>query len=441
MTIIGELAAFVCESSAARLPPNERELLTRHAADAVIAGIAGARAPEAAHLRALARGAPGIDAVAGAAAVIRHTEVDDIHLESCTTPSSVAVPVALLLALESGRFDPDIVAGAIRAGTDLMVRLGLAIDGPAALPRGVWPSAIGAPLCAAAVAARIRGLSQAQTENALSLALMMSAGRTGRFQGALSGRWVVFAAAVGDGLRAAHAARLGFCGDAALLDGAWFQNAQGMAFDTAKLMDGLHRGSVYPALSMKPFCTARQALGATQAMMELLDEGLDPDSVESISVRVPLSHAGMISQAVDPASRATGFVSAGFQMGLAAYRRDHLWDLDRAAVMSDARVLDFARKTRVAGDAELQREFPKRWPASIEVTASGHTLRRTVMTPKGDPSVPLDTAALADKARRLLEPLTGAEEAARLIGIARDGFRDAAACKSLCGTFAGMMGL
>ena len=41
------------------------------------------------------------------AAIIRHTEIDDIHTRSCTTPSSVTVPTALALARERGMFDAE----------------------------------------------------------------------------------------------------------------------------------------------------------------------------------------------------------------------------------------------------------------------------------------------------------------------------------------------
>ena len=292
-------------------PQKDRDQLRRHVGDAALAGIAGARTSEADHLRALDRKAKGFEAIAIAASIIRHTEIDDIHLESCTTPSSVTVPVALMLAREAGISDVDRIASAIWAGTDLIVRLGVAINGPTVLYRGVWPTAIGAPLGAAAVAARIWGLDRATTENALSIALMMTAGRTGRFKGALSGRWVLFIGAIAEGLRAAHSARLGFGGDPSLLDGPWMQQAQGIETDVSKLTDGLGETSVFPLLGMKPFCTARQALGATQAMIELVDEGLDPATIDSVKVRVPNAYQAMISAPIDPSSRSTGRWASG----------------------------------------------------------------------------------------------------------------------------------
>ena len=435
MSVIPQLARFVREASLARLPVDEQAMARRHVADCAMAGVAGARTHEAAAFRGLGAGG-GDNAIAVAATIVRHSEVDDIHLPSCTTPSSVAVPVALMLAAEQGEHDPARVADAIWVGTELVTRLGVAIDGANALYRGVWPTCVSAPLGVAAVAARLWGLDQTTTEHALSLSLMLMGGRTGRFQGSLSGRWVLFMSAIGEGMRAARAARAGFCGDPTLLDGAWLEKAQGMPADTAKLLDGLGATSIYPVLSMKPFCTARQALGPTDAFMALLDEGLDPRAVDSVVVRVPQTYVGMISQPVDPANRLSGFVNAGFQMGLAAFRRDHLWDLDRSTVMNDADTLALAARVNVVADPALQAEYPRRWPAIIEVRVGDRIIERAAMAVTGDPDRRLDDATVAAKGRRLLTPLMGEARARETVEAAMSGLTSRSHCERLVSTFA-----
>src|SRR5262249_53197058 len=157
---------------------------------------------------------------------------------SCTTPSSVAVPTALGLARAERVFDPERVASAIWVGTELMTRLGAAIDGARILYRGLWPTYFAAPLAAAAVAARMGRLSAEETAHALSLALMLSAGRSGRFHGKIPGRSVLLGMAVAAGVRAAEAARHGVGGDPGLLDGPWLRDAQGMNADLGALTAG-----------------------------------------------------------------------------------------------------------------------------------------------------------------------------------------------------------
>src|SRR5258708_4062788 len=124
MTVIGQLADFVAQANAAALPAAEQALQRRHVFDTVVAAAAGARTAEAQSLAALlgARALPEI--IGQRAATIRLSEVDDIHLASCTTPSAASVATALSLAAQGGCFDPGRVASAIWAGTELMTRMG-----------------------------------------------------------------------------------------------------------------------------------------------------------------------------------------------------------------------------------------------------------------------------------------------------------------------------
>ena len=228
MSILRDLAAFVCGASAQSLSEADRATQRRHVADTLIAAVAGSRTSEGRALRALLPHAALIDAIGMQAAVIRHTEIDDIHTRSCTTPSSVTVPTALVLARDRGIHDPNEVASAIWVGTELLTRLGVAINGATVLYRGVWPTYFAAPLAAAAIAARLWRLSVEETAHALSLALMLSAGRSGRFQGKIPGRSVILSIAVTAGLRAAAAAHEGVGGDPDLLDGPWLRDAHGL---------------------------------------------------------------------------------------------------------------------------------------------------------------------------------------------------------------------
>src|SRR5262249_4559407 len=152
-----------------------------------------------------------------------------------------------------------------------------------------------APLAAAAIAARLNVLSEGETAHALSLALMLTAGRSGCFHGRLSGRSVVLGMAVSAGVRAAQAARRGGGGDPDLLDGPWLRDAHGLNADLGALTSNLGHGSVYAQLSLKPFCSAKQAVAATEALMTLIDEGLAPATIDKVAVRVPPPYARMVS--------------------------------------------------------------------------------------------------------------------------------------------------
>lgn len=435
MPVIERLAAFVASADAGRLPQLDREIQARHLIDTVVARIAGAASHEGGILAKVETASAATAAgIAALAASVRLTEIDDIHIGSCTTISSVAVPVALGLGAR-GDCEPARLLGAMWAGTELAIRFAKAFDGARVLYQGVWPTRTVAPLAAAAIAARMLGLGEKETAHALSLALMMTPSRIGRFTGEPTGRWIVFMAAVGDGIRAAEAARAGFKGDLALLDGPWLEKMLGVPVAMETVLNGLGETSVYPELSLKPFCTSRQALSATVAMQEALAAGLDPATIDSVRVLVPTAYAAMISTKLDPAVRATSYVSAGAQMAIAAFAPKHLYDVDRATVLEDQRIQRLAGLVQVEADASLDGYFPRQWPADIEVRTTAGVRKHRVIDATGDPARRLDAPAIEAKAAALLAHIGHEKHAAGLVALAREAITDQAACRRLADIF------
>jgi 2-methylcitrate dehydratase PrpD len=431
MGVIGQLATFVTGASAAALPAAERAILRRHVADTLLAAVAGARTTEGQALQRVLPRTSIADAAGMLAAVIRHTEIDDIHTRSCTTPSSVTVPTALVLAGESGAFDADTVASAIWVGTELMTRLGVAIDGARILYRGLWPTYFTAPLGAAAIGARLMHLTEAQTAHALSLALMLTAGRSGRFHGALPGRSVILAMAVANGVRAAQAAKDGVGGDPLLLDGPWLKDAHGIDAKMEALTASLGQGSIYPQMTLKPFCSAKQAIAAIEAFTTIVDEGVAPDTITAVTIHVPPPYLRMLQTKAEAGARASTIVSAAFQFGLAAHRRDRLFDIERADAMAETTALGLANKVTIVANEALQEFFPATFPAEVELVAGGKTLRRRVTAANGDPGRGLDEVALRQKAEKVLAFMPGAPQAQALMDIGLNGFDSTAACQEL----------
>jgi 2-methylcitrate dehydratase PrpD len=433
MSVLREWAAFVCGASVKSLSETDRATQRRHVADTLVAAVAGNHTTEGLALRSLIAQPSLHDAIGLQVAIIRHTEIDDIHIRSCTTPSSVTVPAALALA-RAGDCEPEQVASAIWVGTELMTRLGTAIEGPKILYRGIWPTYLTAPLGAAAIASRMWGLNEEQTAHALSLALMLLAGRAGRFYGKIPGRSVILAIAVTGGLRAAAAAEQGVGGDPDLLDGPWLKDAHGIAADASVLTAGLGTDNVYQQLSLKPFCSAKQAISSIEAMIGLLDEGVDPNAVSKVRIRVPPPYSRMISTKPEAGVRSSTIVSAAFQLGLAAFRRERLYDIERRDVLNEDAARRFAEKVEIVADESLLDVFPRAWPAEVEVEVDGKVSSRRVVEALGDPTRPLDETQLAHKAHQVLRRLDGAPPAADLIALGLAGLTKRAACRRMADT-------
>ncbi len=441
MSVIGELATFVTSAKALALPAVEQERLRLHLTDTVLAALAGSSIPEGKSLQRLGEARSLAERTARCAATIRLTEIDDIHLQSCVTPSAGVVPVALMLAAQGATADAAEIASAIWAGTETAVRFGMAVSGPKILYRGIWPTYLVAPVAAAATAARLFGLNAERTSNALSLAAMLTAGGVGHIHGAPSGRWFLYGKAIAGGVAAAEAARGDYHGDPGLLDGDWLTNTHGVALDRSRLTDKLGQGSVYSELSMKPFCSAKQGIAAVQAFSSIVQaEQIRADAISRVRVSVPPAYVGMLSTKVEPGSRQSTLVSVAHQIGLCALAPMQLFDVDRSAAAVDAAVTQLSAKVEVVPDKELEAFYPLHWPADVEVQTSDKAFRNRVIAAAGDPENPLAPSDLEEKGHRVLDPLVGAAEVDKWLILCRDAFKGSAECGRLAAAFASLAG-
>jgi len=436
VSVIGELASFVARAKASDLPAVDRERLRLHFIDTVVAARVGALIPEGKALQSLGDDGALAIRIGRQAAAIRLTEIDDIHLPSCTTPSAGVVPVALMLAAQQQKFDVGEVASAIWAGTEIMTRIGVAVRGPEILYRGIWPTYLAAPVAAAATSARLMGLSEERTGHALSLAVMLMAGGVGRIHGAPSGRWFLYANAVAAGVAAAEAARADYRGDPDILDKTWLTDSHGIALERERLTEKLGISTVYAALSLKPFCSAKQGIAAIEAFRAILDRGVRAKTITKVRVRVPPAYAGMIASRAEPGARQSTMVSVAHQIALAALDAERLYDVDRSAAKADADVSEFAGKVEVIADVRLDAYYPQHWPAEVDVEANGEVHQQRVVEAIGDPEHPLDRAGILTKAHRVLDPLIGNDGTAEWLETTGAALDDATACRKLAAVFA-----
>jgi len=229
----------------------------------------------------------------------------------------------------------------------------------------------------------------------------------------------------------ADAAAQGVGGDPSLLDGPWLKDAQGIDARLNTLTASLGAGSCYREMSLKPYCSAKQAVASVEALSAILREGVSADSISAVRARVPPPYARMIAMKAEPEVRASSIVSASYQMGLAACRPERLYDIERSDATGEAAVMAFAAKVVIETDESLLPAFPASFPAEVEVEANGSQTRKRVIEATGDPAHPLDDAALLAKAERVLSFLPAAPEASRVIETGLNGFDSSAPCRDL----------
>jgi 2-methylcitrate dehydratase PrpD len=420
-----------------------RALLAHHLLDTLGAWHAGARTADTALVRGLTGGSGALppalgddplDRIALRVAIIRNTEIDDIHMGSCTTPGSVVVPVALGLAAALGGRSAARFAQSLAMGYETMIRLSLAVSGATILYRGVWPTFFAGPMSAAATAAPLLGLDAGATADAMAMALNLSSGAAGG-HGGPSPRWILLGQAARAGVFAALAVAKGYQADRTLLDGEWLQRTHGIACDPARLLAPVAANGAIAAVSYKPYCSAKQGMAAIDGFLGLLRE-TTPADIAAVRVAVPPAYAGMIGHRNAARGRVERITSTAYQLALAAYRPDLLDDVVRPDLTAVPEVAAFMSRIEVAADPALSSHFPERYPARIEITLADGRKREALVTDAlGDPARSLDDRALRAKFHRLADPEIGAEAAERLASSALAATRDDAALGALASAF------
>jgi 2-methylcitrate dehydratase PrpD len=430
--LIDELAAFTAGASVGA----GRERLALHLADASIALLAGMRSTEGHAIAALIHRTETspLAHAARLAAVMRLSEIDDIHRPTAVTASAIAVPCALAMRALAEDPDPARFVDAIFVGQEVALRLALAMGGAALLAQGLWPTYLVAPFGAAATTARLLGLNAARTAEALAMALAQTPRALGRTPRTPSpGRWALFGNAVRAGCFAALAAADGIDGDTALLNDAWLAGIGGAKADSMPLR-GLGLELVTPLIgqtSIKPHCSAKQTLAAIHGLRELLAQGLDPASVDAIEVEVPSAYASMIAREPPKVSRIASIVSAPGQLALAALQPQTLDDVSRDALDWNGPLGSFAANVTVRADPTLDALYPQQWPARVTVTTRQRREQILVLDSPGDPALPFDVTALIDKASRVI----GGRRGRDLVHTAMNACHDASTLEALCQTF------
>lgn len=439
MTALEALAEFIAAPQRGGIAPDVQELLRLHVVDTVGAWIAGSRTDEARKLIAyrpeLERTQPGVlTDIAINCALVRLTEVDDIHLPSMTTPGAFIVPAALSIAA-SRQSDAPSLCAALLAGYEAMTRLGTAFSGPTVLYRGIWPSYLSSAFGVAAVAARLMNLTGTQTAHALALALNMSGPGVGQHGAPTTSRWVAAGLAARNGLLAASAAAAGFTADIGILDGKFFAGVLNITPDASALTRHLGEAPALVDVAFKPWCAARQTMAATQAFAELIAREIDAADVAAVEVNVPPLFIRMIDHGIVESDRLSRLTSMPYQIAVAALAPHLAFDLVQAD-SPPAAVRDFMGRVKVVPDEALMEGFPAIWRARVRVKVKGDWHEHQIAQIPGDPGRPFGASDIREKFHRLADKIVGAQTVDRIADEAVDVLDGRRAAKQLLASIA-----
>jgi 2-methylcitrate dehydratase PrpD len=287
------------------------------------------------------------------------------------------------------------------AGYEVMIRFGLAVNGPGILYKGIWPTYLVAGFGSAAVAGVLLKLSRQQLAHALATAAAMASGANARSDSPTA-KWLMAGVAAQNGVTATLGAKRGFRGELGLLDECW-SKLFGLTLDIDILTRASDGRTHAQDIGMKPWCGARQTMSALAGFQCLLaDQSLKPTALRQIVVEVPSAYLQMIDRPAAPASRQESFANLRYLFGLAAFAPGGLYDVARETLHWDERFAALAGKIRIVHAPDLDAHYPKHWPARIVITDDmGKVHQREIIQAPGDADSPLSWPEVSDKFQRL----------------------------------------
>lgn len=331
-------------------------------------------------------------------------DFDSLH-EAGTMHANIAVaPAVLALAEARGASGRDVLA-ALAIGDDIACRLGMSTRGHA----GWFYSSLHGTFGATAAAAKILGLDETATRNALGIALSQTGGTqqpaqekvlTKRMQTAFSARAGMFAALL---------AEKGVTGPTAAFDGAFGFYSMYEKGDIDTVLDGLGDRFEGANMSFKAFpsCACNHALIC--AVLEIVQEhDLEAEQVDAVEATITPYMKRLVGAPFSLGENPQVAAQFSAQYSIAAvllHRRLTLAEIQEAVVL-DSRIGKLTKRISLVVDDRETGEFG---PATVSIScADGRTLKSTINDIPGRPDNPISDVELLRKADTCLPGASGA---------------------------------
>jgi 2-methylcitrate dehydratase PrpD len=426
--ISGRLARYMVEARARRLPPEVAREARHRILDTLAAMVSGSHMKPGEMAIRYARSQGGVEEATVLATDIRTSavnaalvngmfahadETDDFEPVTKAHPGSAVVPAALAMAEREGRSGAELVA-AVALGYDLCCRFLLAL-GPD-LVRGSHRSAEGtsSTLGAVGAAAALARLDEKGMRYALSYAAQQVSGIWSWVRDAEHVEKAFDFSGMGarNGVTAAIMAQMGFTGVWDVFDGE--HNALAALSTAPKpeaLVAGLGSRFIVTETAIKPYSVGYPIQAPLDAFLTLHREhGLSAGNVEKIVVRLPEDGARIVNDRSMPDVNCQHIIAVALVSGRVSFEDSHSYER-----MKDPAVLAAKARVELIADRSLMDPAAPR-SGLVEVTLKdGRTVSHFTRHAPGTKENPMDTEAVNAKARDLMAPVLGADQAEGLI--------------------------
>jgi len=320
-------------------------------------------------------------------------DFDDTHADSSLHASAPVVPAAFAVGEMMGSSGRNVLT-AIVAGYEVCCRLGNALDPTSHYARGFHPTATAGTYGAAAAAAKLFGLSQAQIVSAFGVSGSQAAGSLQFLvNGAWNKRYQVGASAM-NGVIAATLARNNFVGSIESIEG------------RHGLLVG-YSDNPHPDKAVADYPSCRYTHAALDAIIAMRREhNLTPDQIKRVEIglhRNGITLTGDAATKRHPTSIVGGQFSMFFTGAVALDQGRFGWDdYER---LGDAAVDALADKFDVVQDDRLEVGRKHPFGARVAITTEDGVHERLHVDPSGEPNSFPDTQAMQQKFLTLARPV------------------------------------
>ncbi len=347
--------------------------------------------------------------VNGAAA--HSLELDDVVNEASLHPGTVIFPAVLALAPEVEASGKEVISAAV-AGYEAMVKIGTALNPALHYRRGFHPTGTCGVFGAAVAAAKLLHLDEQQMLSAVGIAGSQA---SGSMEFLADGAWTKrFHAgwSAHNGIIAARLAEQGFQGPSAALEGEHgFLKAYSDRTDAMKVTRGLGEPFEIMRTSVKPHACCRYMQSPIDGVLQIVRANrLQASDIARITVGLLSAGYGIVATPRELKYHVKNTVDAQFSMpygaAIAAIRGRAFLEEFFEPNLSLPEVVALMNRVECIIDPELDRFYPRQWPAWARIESSGGATYRTeIMYPKGDPENPLSWDELIGKFVALTGPV------------------------------------
>ena len=342
-------------------------------------------------------------------------DMDDGHRFANGHPGVVTIPAAVALA-ERETLTGRELSEAVVIGYDIFIRLGTVVN-PELLHRGFHTTAVIGSFCSPAAASKLLGLNVPQTENALALAGLQSAGLLEALSIGEAGKSFQVGKAVQSGTLAGLLAQQGADGPNNIFEGekGFFRAFSGKPCDIDAVCRNLGTDFQITNVYFKRHAACRHVHSALDAIEAIVAKyNLGAEQIASIDIETYSIAKNLTGHLVTTGSELAAKFSMPIAIALFLVFGKTDSSVFKNQYISDSLVQSLAKKVTVNANPELDASYPNKRTARVSVKTENQVYQQEVACPKGEPENPLTDEAFMDKYETNARVLYSTDQAKRI---------------------------